>query len=99
MSENTKQDFPLFFFLAIMTLGCVHVFRPHRRKESLGMSSSHKGGGRLLSPSKRKHVLKHAECHRCEEKILGIFSCNFSTSFKGTHFRKLPTESERSDRF
>ena len=22
-----KQDFPLFSFLAIMTLGCVHVFR------------------------------------------------------------------------
>ena len=33
-SENTKQDFPLFSFLAIMTLGCFYVFCPHGRMES-----------------------------------------------------------------
>ena len=37
-----------------------------------------------------------------EVNTLGIFACNFSTFFKvfkGSHFGKLPTESERSDRF
>ena len=33
-SENTKQDFPLFSFLAAMTLECVHVFCPLGRMES-----------------------------------------------------------------
>ena len=33
-SENSKQNFPLFSFLAIMTLGCNHVFCPHGRMES-----------------------------------------------------------------
>ena len=34
MSENTKQNFPLFSFQAIMTPGRVHVFRPLGRMES-----------------------------------------------------------------
>ena len=33
-SENNKRDFALFPFLAIMTLGCVHVFCPLGRMES-----------------------------------------------------------------
>ena len=33
-SENSKQNFPLFSFLAMMTLGCAHVFCPHGRMES-----------------------------------------------------------------
>ena len=59
-------------------------------------------GGRLFNPPKRKHVLKRAESHRVEANTLGTFACNFSTFFrflKWTHFRKLPTESEKIDRF
>ena len=59
-------------------------------------------GGRLFNPPKQKQVLKRAESHRCEVNSLGIFACNFSIFLrflKGIHFRKLPTESERSDRF
>ena len=59
-------------------------------------------GGRLFNPPKPKQVLKHAENHRCEVNTLGTFACNFSTYLrflKGTYFRKVPTESERSDRF
>ena len=39
-------------------------------------------GGRLFNPLGRKHVLKHAESHRCEVNTLRIFACNFSTFFK-----------------
>ena len=39
-------------------------------------------GGRLINPSKRKHVLKRAESHRCEVNTLGTFACNSSTFFK-----------------
>ena len=59
-------------------------------------------GGRLFNPTKQKHVLKRAESHRCEVNILGILACNFITFLrflKGIHFRKLPAESERNDRF
>ena len=59
-------------------------------------------GGRLFQPAKRKYVLKRAESHRCGAKRLGIFACNISTLLrflKGIHFRRLPTESERSDQF
>ena len=59
-------------------------------------------GGRLFNRSKQKHVLKRAVSHHCEVNTLGTFACNFSTFLrflKGTHFGKLPTESERSDRF
>ena len=52
--------------------------------------------------TKRKHVLKRAESHCCEVNTLGIFAYDFSMFLrflKGIHFRKLPTESERSDRF
>ena len=31
MSENTKEDLPLFSFLALTTPRCVHVFCPHRQ--------------------------------------------------------------------
>ena len=34
LSENSKQNFPLFSFLAIMTLGCARAFSPHGRMES-----------------------------------------------------------------
>ena len=33
-SENSKQNFPLFSFLAIMTLECAHVFCPHGKVKS-----------------------------------------------------------------
>ena len=60
-------------------------------------------GGRLCNPRKRKHLLKHVESHCCEVNTLGIFACNFSMFFKGFSkgfiFRKLPMESERSDRY
>ena len=42
-------------------------------------------GGRLFNPSKREHVLKHAESQL--------------SFLKGTHLGKLPTESERIDHF
>ena len=32
-SDNNKQDSPLFSFLPMMTLGCVHVFRPLGRMD------------------------------------------------------------------
>ena len=60
-------------------------------------------GGKLFNHHKCKARAKmRAESHRCEVNTLGIFACNFSTNFKflnGIHFRKLPTESKRSDRF
>ena len=58
-------------------------------------------GGRLFNPPKRKHVLKHAESYCCEVNTVVAFACNFDTFLrflKGTHFGKLPTESEQSDR-
>ena len=39
-------------------------------------------GGRIYYPPKRKHVLKRAECHRCEVNTLGTLACNFSTFLK-----------------
>ena len=39
-------------------------------------------GGRLFNSSKRKHVVKRAESHRCEVNTLGIFACNFGTFFE-----------------
>ena len=57
-------------------------------------------GGRLFYSSKRKHVLKRAESHRCEVNTIGTFACNFSMFsrfLKGAHFRKSLTESERRD--
>ena len=54
-------------------------------------------GGRLFNPPKGKHVQKRAESHRCEVNKLGILACN--RFFRGIYFRKLLTESERSDRF
>ena len=41
-------------------------------------------GGRLFNYPKRKHVLKHAESHRCEVNTLGTFACNLSTFFKAS---------------
>ena len=89
----------------MMTLGCADVFCPHGRLES-PLNKLFTLGGRLFNPPKRKHSLKRAaESHRCEVNqvnTLGSFACNFSTFFKvlkGIHFRKLPTEFERSDRF
>ena len=63
------------------------------------MSYSHLGG-RLFNSSKRKHVLKRAESHRCEVNtlLLVILACCLRF-LKGVHFRKSLTESERSDRF
>ena len=58
--------------------------------------------GRLFNPPNRKHVLKRAECHRCEVNTLGTLPCNLSTFLRfpeQTHSGKLPTESERSDQF
>ena len=70
MSENTKQDFPLFSFLALMTLRCVHVLRP------LGELNPPeyviRTGGGLFNPTKGKHVLKRAESHRCDGNLLAI---------------------------
>ena len=97
MNENTKQN---VFFLAIMTLGCFHVFVI--MEEWNPLNNLFTLVERLFSSSKRKHVLKHTESHRCEVDTLGMFACNFSMFFKvlkGIHFRKLLTESERSDRF
>ena len=94
MSENTKQDFPFFSFLALMTLGCVHVFCPHGRIESLSIS--------FFNLPKGKHMLKRAESHRCEVNTLGTLACKFCTFLrflKGIHFRKSLTESETSGRF
>ena len=58
-------------------------------------------GGRLVNPSKVKHVLKRTESHRCEVNTLRIFACDFSMFLrflKGARFRKSLTESERNDR-
>ena len=47
-------------------------------------------------------MLKRAESHRCEVNTLGTFACDFTTFLrflKRIHFGKLPTESERRDRF
>ena len=55
-------------------------------------------GGRLFNQPKPKHVLKRAESHRCEViKLLFVILARFLRFLKGTHFRKLPTESERND--
>ena len=92
-SENTKQDFRLFSFLAIMTLGCVHVLCHHGRMES--------PLNKLFTPSNGKHVLKRAESHFCEVNIW-ILACNLSSFLrflKGICFRKSLIESERRDRF
>ena len=59
-------------------------------------------GRRRFNGQNESNVLKHAESHRCEVNASGTFACNFSTFLtflKRTHFEKLPTESERSDRF
>ena len=59
-------------------------------------------GGRFFNLPKRKHVLKRAESHRRDVNTVGIFAYNFSTFLRfleGILFRKLLTESERSDRF
>ena len=59
-------------------------------------------GRGVLSPSNGKHVLKRAQSHRFEVNTLGNFARNFSILlkvFKGAHFRKSLTESERSHRF
>ena len=58
--------------------------------------------GRLFSPSKRKHVLKRAESHRCKVNTLGILASDFIMFLrflKGVHFRKSLSVSERRDRF
>ena len=79
-SENTKQEFPLFSFLAIMTLGCVHVLYPPGRMESPEyVNMIFILGGKISNPTRGKHVLKRAERHRCEENTLWKFACNFGT--------------------
>ena len=86
-SENTKQDFPLFSSLAIMTLGCVHVFV--HMGEWIPLNKLFTPAGRLFNPSKGKHVLKRAKSHRFEVNTLGILACNFSMFLrflKGIHF-------------
>ena len=79
-SENSKQHFPLFSFLIIMTLECVHVFCPHESMES-PLNELFTLGGRLFNSSKRKNVLKRAESHRCEVNTLGTSACNFNMFF------------------
>ena len=52
-SENTKQHFSLFSFLARMTLGCVHVFCALERMETPGPRNIlFIQGGRLFSPTR-----------------------------------------------
>ena len=100
-SENSKQMFPLFSFLATMTLGRIHVFCPHGRIES-------SLGGRLYNSLKGRHQLKRTESHGCEVNTLGIplelgrpviLLSTFLRFLKGIYVRKSLTESERSGRF
>ena len=58
--------------------------------------------GKTFQPAKMKARAKRSESHCCAVNTLGACACNFSTFLRfltGTHFRKLPTESEWSDRF
>ena len=83
-----------------MAVGCVHVFCHHGRMESPWISYHTRG--RLFNLPKGKHVLKHAESHRCEVNALRILACNFSVFLrflKAVHVRIPFTESKRSDRF
>ena len=57
-----------------MILECAHAFCPH----GIPLNELFTLGGRLFNSSKRKHVLKRAESHRCEVNTLGTFACNFS---------------------
>ena len=80
-SKNSKQTFPLFSFLAIMTLGCVREFLSSW-KNGIPLNKIFTLGGRLFNLPKCKHVLKRTESHCCEVNTLGIFACNFSTFSK-----------------
>ena len=52
-SENTKQDFPSFSFLTIMTLGRVNVSCPYGLWENgIPLNKLFTLGGRLSNPSK-----------------------------------------------
>ena len=53
-SENTKQDFPLFSFLAIMTLGCVHVSCPVLIGEWNPPENVIQTAGKTFQPDKRE---------------------------------------------
>ena len=74
------QDFPLFSFLALMTLGYAHAFCPLGRMESPEYLICTRG--KIFQPDRRKHVLKSAESHRCEVNAVGKLACNINTSFK-----------------
>ena len=83
MSENSKQGFPLFSFLATSnsdSLVCSCILPSW--ENGIPLNRLPTPGGRLFNPPKRKHVLKRAERHRCEVKTLGTFACNFSTFFR-----------------
>ena len=67
-SENTKQDVPLFFSLAVMTLGCARILSSWEYGISLNKFFA-LGGGGFFNRSKGKHKLKGAESHRCEVNI------------------------------
>ena len=64
MSEKTKEDFPLFSFIAIMTIGYVHVFCPLEKMAPPEYDIHTRG--RLFNPTNGKHLLNRAESHRCQ---------------------------------
>ena len=84
MSENTKQDLPFFSFLAIITIGYVHVFCPLGRMVPVNKLFI-LGGGTLFNPPRGKHVLKRAKSHRCE--VIITHSARLGASLKTRHLR------------
>ena len=81
MSKNSKQNFPSFSFLAIMTPRCCSCILSSWAN-GIPLNKLFTPGGRLFKRPKRKHVLKRAESHRCEVNTLGTFAGNFNTFFK-----------------
>ena len=102
MNENNKQESPLFSFLAIMTLECVHVFCPLWSIESPCPEQINHTGGRFFHSPKKTARAKACSSHRCEVSISGNLTLNFNTFlrfFEGNFSGKFLAKFERSDRF
>ena len=75
-SENSKQEFPLSSFPAVMTFGYVHVFLPLGRMES-PLKKLFILGRRLFQSRAKAH-----QSHHCEGNTSGKLARNLSMSFK-----------------
>ena len=68
-----QERFPLFPFLAIMTLGFVHVFCPLERMNKLFLQE----GRKLFQSPKRIACATAYGSHRCEESLLLVILARF----------------------